>query len=89
MLSLPWKASPVIDIVALRVNVMTAMDLEETLPRRKDDLVAELAKQDLDPYSVAELDDRIERLQAEIERTRAKREKAVHHRASADALFKR
>ncbi|MDF7777058.1 DUF1192 domain-containing protein [Sphingomonas sp. AOB5] len=65
------------------------MDLEENLPRRKDDLVAQLGKQDLDPYSVDELDERIELLTAEIERTRIKRERAVNHRASADALFKR
>jgi uncharacterized small protein (DUF1192 family) len=65
------------------------MDLDENLPRRKDDLPAQLAKQDLDPYSVEELDERIALLQAEIERTRNKRERAVNHRASADALFKR
>ncbi|NML06509.1 DUF1192 domain-containing protein [Sphingomonas sp. G-3-2-10] len=65
------------------------MDLDENLPRRKDDLTAQLAKQDLDPFSVDELDERIALLQAEIERTRSKRERAVNHRASADALFKR
>lgn len=65
------------------------MDLEENLPRRKDELVAQLGKQDLDPYSVAELQERIALLEAEIERTRARMQRAVNHRASADALFKR
>lgn len=65
------------------------MDLEENLPRRKDELVAQLGKQDLDPFSVAELQERIALLEAEIERTRARMQRAVNHRASADALFKR
>lgn len=65
------------------------MDLEENLPRRKDELVAQLGMQDLDPYSVAELQERIALLEAEIERTRARMQRAVNHRASADALFKR
>jgi uncharacterized small protein (DUF1192 family) len=65
------------------------MDADENLPRRKDDLLAQLGRQDLDPYSVDELDERIELLTAEIDRTRIKRERAVNHRASADSLFKR
>lgn len=65
------------------------MDADENLLRRKDDLVAQLARQDLDPYSVDELDERIALLEAEIARIRMKRERAVNHRASADALFKR
>ena len=65
------------------------MDADENLPRRKDDLVAQLARQDLDPYSVEELEERIALLAAEIERSRVKMQRAVNHRASADALFKR
>ena len=68
---------------------MAAMDADENLPRRKDDLVAQLARQDLDPYSVEELEERIALLAAEIERSRVKMQRAVNHRASADALFKR
>ena len=68
---------------------MQAMDADENLPRRKDDLVAQLARQDLDPYSVEELEERIALLAAEIERSRVKMQRAVNHRASADALFKR
>ena len=65
------------------------MDADENLPRRKDDLVAQLARQDLDPYSVEELEERIALLEAEIERSRIKMQRAVNHRASADALFRR
>ncbi|MBX3563796.1 MAG: DUF1192 domain-containing protein [Sphingomonas sp.] len=65
------------------------MDADENLPRRKDDAAAMLAKQDLDPFSVEELAERIELLEAEIARTKAKMQRAVNHRASADALFKR
>jgi uncharacterized small protein (DUF1192 family) len=64
------------------------MDAEETFPKRSDDTLAALAKQDLDPLSVAELDDRIAALEVEIARCRTKREAAVH-RATADALFRR
>ena len=65
------------------------MDADENPPRRKDDLVAQLGRQDLDPYSVEELQERIALLEAEIERSRTKMQRAVNHRASADALFKR
>ncbi|RYD50469.1 MAG: DUF1192 domain-containing protein [Sphingomonadales bacterium] len=65
------------------------MDADENLPRRKDDLVEQLGKQDLDPYSVEELQERMALLEAEIARTNTKMQRAVNHRASADALFKR
>ncbi|MCM8729635.1 DUF1192 domain-containing protein [Hephaestia sp. GCM10023244] len=65
------------------------MDSEEILPRRRDDPLTMLARQDLDPLSVAELDARIAALDAEIARVRRHRDHAVNHRASADALFKR
>jgi uncharacterized small protein (DUF1192 family) len=64
------------------------MDMED-LPRRKDDLLRQLAVQDLDPFSVEELQERITALEAEIARTKIRLERAVNHRASADALFKR
>jgi uncharacterized small protein (DUF1192 family) len=78
-----------IDIGDGRVNVACAMDVDDTLPRRKDDLAHQLGKQDLDPLSVEELHERIALLEAEIERSRSKIQRAVNHRASADALFKR
>lgn len=65
------------------------MDADENLPRRKDDLVAQLGKQDLDPLSIDELNERIDLLTAEIERAQTKIDRAVNHRASADALFRR
>jgi len=66
-----------------------AMDVDDSLPRKSRDLVAELARQDLDPFSVEELQERIAMLEAEIARSKQRIERAVNHRASADALFKR
>ncbi|TGX52813.1 DUF1192 domain-containing protein [Sphingomonas gei] len=65
------------------------MDADENLPRRNHDLAAQLGKQDLDPFSVDELNERVELLETEIARCKAKIQYAVNHRASADALFKR
>ncbi|WP_033923466.1 DUF1192 domain-containing protein [Sphingomonas sp. 37zxx] len=65
------------------------MDADDNLPRRKDDTLAALAVQDLDPLSIAELESRIAALDAEIGRVRRHMEKAVRHRDSADALFRR
>ena len=65
------------------------MDVDDSLPRKARDLVAELNKQDLDPFSVEELEERIASLEAEIARSRGKMQRAVNHRASADALFRR
>ncbi len=65
------------------------MDPDELFPRKADDPLTALARQDLDPLSVSELHERIAALEAEIARVRAHAERAVNHRASADALFKR
>ena len=65
------------------------MDLDDILPKRPDDPLTMLVRQDLDPMSVEELNGRIVILEAEIARARARIEKSVNHRASADALFKR
>lgn len=62
---------------------------EPDLPRRKSDLLADFAREDLDKLSIAELDDRIAGLETEIARSRAKREGAAKFRAAADSLFKR
>jgi uncharacterized small protein (DUF1192 family) len=64
------------------------MDSEENLPRSGDP-IALLAKQDLDPLSVADLEERISILEGEIARVRNHMQRAVNHRASADSLFKR
>ena len=66
------------------------MDFEDASPRsRAGDLLKQLAREDLDPLSVAELDERIAVLTAEIDRARMKKERAVNHKASADALFRK
>lgn len=64
------------------------MDSDDA-PARPDDLLTALVRQDLDPFSVAELDARITVLQGEIARCQVKKERAVNHRASADELFRR
>jgi len=62
---------------------------EADLPRRKADLLADLAREDLDKLSVAELDDRITALEAEVARARAKRSAAAAFKSAADALFRK
>ena len=63
------------------------MDMDDHPPVRPD-LVSQLAREDLDPLSVEELQARIAGLEAEVARTRAHAQRAVNHRASADALFR-
>ncbi|MGI4731760.1 MAG: DUF1192 domain-containing protein [Janthinobacterium lividum] len=63
------------------------MDMDDHLPVRPD-LLSLLARQDLDPLSVAELQARVAALEAEIARTRAHAGRAVEHRAVADSLFR-
>jgi uncharacterized small protein (DUF1192 family) len=65
------------------------MDLDELFPNKPVDPLTQLTKQDLDPLSVEELQERIATLEGEIGRTRAKMDAAVSHRAIADALFKK
>ena len=63
------------------------MEPDDALARAADPL-SQLGRQDLDPLSVAELEARVAALEAEIVRARLKIERAVNHRASADALFR-
>jgi len=65
------------------------MDIDELFPDKPDDPLKLLARQDLDPLSVEELEARIALLEAEIVRVRAKLEASVNFRASADELFKK
>lgn len=65
------------------------MDLDELFPSKPDDPLTQLARQDLDPLSVEELQARIEALEAEIARVRAKLDASVQFRASADELFRK
>ena len=64
------------------------MDAED-LPRPRGDAATKLAGEVLDPYSVDELNTRIELLEAEVVRIVAHRDKAKAHRVAADALFGR
>ena len=65
------------------------MDSDENLPLRRDDPLANLVRQDLDPLSVAELEERIAALKSEISRCEGKIAFATRHRSAADALFKK
>ena len=65
------------------------MDLDELFPDKPKDPLTQLTRQDLDPLSVEELHARIEVLEGEIARVRAKIENAVNFRASADAIFRK
>ena len=65
------------------------MDLDELFPDKPDDPLRLLTKQDLDPLSVDELNDRIAVLEAEIARVKAKLDASVSFRASVEDLFKR
>ena len=56
---------------------------------KPDDPLVLLAKQDLEPFSQHELDERITALEAEIARVRAHSERVARHRSQADELFKR
>jgi uncharacterized small protein (DUF1192 family) len=49
--------------------------------------IVEMAREDLEPYGVGELEERIAGLQAEIARTRAQLARKQAGRAAADALF--
>lgn len=68
---------------------MRPMDEDASSPLNRQDAVAILAAQDIDRLSVAELEQRITALEAEIARTRARIQKAVNHIASAEGLFRR
>lgn len=65
------------------------MDLDDLFPSKPDDPLVALGKQDLDPMSVDELQDRIEALKAEIERVESHMKLAQSHRSAAEELFKK
>lgn len=66
-----------------------SMDADENLPLRSDDPLAKLVRQDLDPLSVDELEERIATLKTEISRCEGKIAFATRHRSAADALFRK
>lgn len=61
--------------------------MDDDRPRPRGDAATLLAKEDLSPYSLAELDERVELLEAEIARVLNHRNKSAAHRSAADALF--
>jgi uncharacterized small protein (DUF1192 family) len=65
------------------------MDLDDLFPNKPDDPLVALGKQDLDPLSIAELEERIEALKAEIVRDETHKQRAQVHRSAADELFKK
>ena len=62
---------------------------DDDLPRRRDDMLAGLIKQPLDPLSVDELDERIAVLEGEIARVKAHKAAAGGFKSSAEALFRK
>jgi uncharacterized small protein (DUF1192 family) len=65
------------------------MDLDELFPDKPKDPLAELKKQDLDPLSLDELNERIEALKEEIARVEAHIQRVQTHRSAAEELFKK
>jgi uncharacterized small protein (DUF1192 family) len=65
------------------------VDLDELFPSKPDDPLVALAKQDLDPLSIEELEARIEALKAEIARVEAHMQRVLTHRSAAEELFKK
>ena len=70
-------------------STLRVVDLDELSLRKPDDPLAQLARQDLDPFSVDELQARIEALRAEIARSEAKIAQSVTHMSAAEALFRK
>lgn len=62
------------------------MDDAEPRPQRGD-LVARLAREDLDLYSVEECEQRISELEVEIARVRTAMQAKTARKSAADALF--
>ena len=65
------------------------MDVEDLFPSKPGDPLTELKKQDLDPLSIDELQERIEALKEEIARVESHIERVQSHRSAAEELFKK
>ncbi len=61
--------------------------MDDDRPRPRGDAASLLAKEDLAPYSLDELGERIALLEAEIARVDGHRSRSAAHRTAADALF--
>ena len=60
---------------------------DDDRPRPKGDAASLLSQEDLSPYSIAELAERVELLKAEIARVEGHSARSAAHRSAADALF--
>jgi uncharacterized small protein (DUF1192 family) len=65
------------------------MDLDDLFPSKPEDPLKALGRQDLDPMSIDELQERIELLKAEITRVQAHMQRVQTHRSAAEELFKK
>jgi len=65
------------------------MEPDESLSGLRADAAQKLGSEDVDAYSVDELDARIALCRAEIARCEARKAFATRHRASAEALFRK
>ena len=65
------------------------VDLDELFPSKPDDPLVALGKQDLDPLSIDELQERIAALKAEIARVETHMQRAQTHKSAAEELFKK
>lgn len=66
-----------------------AMDLDDLFPSKPEDPLVALARQDLDPMSMEELNARIETLRVEIARVENHMKRVQDHRSAAEELFKK
>ena len=66
---------------------MAIQDDNEPLARQNAGPLHGLVREDLDPYSVEDLEARIETLQGEISRATTALERKKSRRSAADALF--
>lgn len=73
---------------AALTSTIAAMNPDDDMPARRDDVLSLLRGEDLDPLSIDELEARISALHAEIERCEARKKAASSHRQAADGLFK-
>jgi uncharacterized small protein (DUF1192 family) len=65
------------------------MDDDDFFSSRPQDPLTLLARQDLGPFSIDELKERIELLKAEVARVEQHMVDATRHRSAADDLFKK
>jgi uncharacterized small protein (DUF1192 family) len=65
------------------------VDLDDLFPSKPEDPLKALGRQDLDPMSIEELQERVATLKAEIARVEAHMNQAQTHRSAAEELFKK